>query len=105
MQVILLLVLVRPHGVKKNCPRKTVLPHQGLGLGGGKGGKVVGVSEEELVKLQEDADRREKQLKQQVHFWLSPPPHSSRLHHPSIGVSWLTRLTRTLFSMPPCLVQ
>lgn len=33
---------------------------------GGQGGKVVGVSEEELVKLQDDADRREKQLKHQV---------------------------------------
>lgn len=41
--------------------------HQVLGsLRGGKGGKVVGVSEEELGKLQDDADRREKQLKQQV---------------------------------------
>lgn len=40
---------------------------QGLGaLGDGQGGKVVGVSEEELVKLQDDADRREKHLKQQV---------------------------------------
>lgn len=40
---------------------------QGLGaLGGSRGGKVVGVSEEELVKLQDDADRREKQLKNQV---------------------------------------
>lgn len=39
-------------------------------LGGGEGGKmkVVGVSEEELNKLQDDADRREKQLKQQVWY-------------------------------------
>ncbi|CAB1099228.1 unnamed protein product [Ectocarpus sp. CCAP 1310/34] len=35
-------------------------------LGGGQGAKVVGVSEEELTKLQDDADRREKQLKQQA---------------------------------------
>eukprot|EP00752_Nemacystus_decipiens_P011231 g9981.t1 len=42
-------------------------PGQGLGsLGGGKEGKVVGVSEEELNKLQDDADRREKQLKHQA---------------------------------------
>ncbi|CAM9437403.1 unnamed protein product [Ascophyllum nodosum] len=39
---------------------------QGLELGEGKEGKVVGVSEEELLKLQDDADRREKQLKQQA---------------------------------------
>eukprot|EP00903_Cladosiphon_okamuranus_P009741 g9262.t1 len=40
---------------------------QGLGsLGGGQGGNVVGVSEEELNKLQDDADRREKQLKHQA---------------------------------------
>lgn len=43
---------------------------QGLGsLGGEQGGKVVGVSEEELNKLQDDADRREKQLKHQVRGW------------------------------------
>ncbi|CAM9519310.1 unnamed protein product, partial [Ectocarpus fasciculatus] len=35
-------------------------------LGGGQGAKVVGVSEEELTKLQDDADRREKQLKHQA---------------------------------------
>lgn len=41
--------------------------HQGLGhLGGGSEGSIVGVSEEELKKLQNDADRREKQLKTQV---------------------------------------
>ncbi|CAM9194103.1 unnamed protein product, partial [Discosporangium mesarthrocarpum] len=38
----------------------------GGGMGGGRAGNVVGISEEELKNLQEDADRRETELKQQA---------------------------------------
>lgn len=54
-------------GMNLLCTLHIALYRQGSlePLGAGRG-KVVGVSEEELTKLQEDADRREKQLKNQV---------------------------------------
>lgn len=59
----------------------------------------MGVSEEELVKLQEDADRREKQLKQQVCFCLSPPTQIAYTT-PPVGLRGLPARLALSFERP-----